>query len=159
LDLDYRPAFWPDVATARDVIQAVLPQVSVAVGNNEECFVAVGEEDPGRAADALLEAGVALAVVKQGRHGVLAKTRQTQVTVEATRVETVNGLGAGDGFGGSLIHGLLAGWPLERILRFANAAGAIVASRLECSAAMPTVKEVEYLLATGVVPRPRGGRP
>ena len=53
-------------------------------------------------------------------------------------VEVVNGLGAGDAFGGALCHGLLAGWELERVMRFANAAGAIVASRLACSAAMPT---------------------
>ena len=53
-------------------------------------------------------------------------------------VEVVNGLGAGDAFGGALCHGLLAGWPLERVLRFSNAAGAIVASRLACAAAMPT---------------------
>jgi len=58
----------------------------------------------------------------------------------------LNGLGAGDGFGGALCHGLLAGWPLERVIRFANAAGGIVASRLECSTAMPTTAEVEIFL-------------
>ncbi len=63
----------------------------------------------------------------------------------------VNGLGAGDGFGGALCHGLLSGWPLERVLRFANAAGAIVASRLECSTAMPTTAEVEAVLTAGSV--------
>ena len=57
----------------------------------------------------------------------------------------VNGLGAGDSFGGSLIHGLLRSWPLEKTLRYANAAGAIVASRLECSTAMPTAAEVAAL--------------
>ena len=71
----------------------------------------------------------------------------------ADPVAVVNGLGAGDGFGGALCHGLLAGWPLERCLRFANAAGAIVASRLECSTAMPTTAEVEQLLAEGRVSR------
>jgi 5-dehydro-2-deoxygluconokinase len=62
-------------------------------------------------------------------------------------VDVVNGLGAGDAFGGSLCHGLLAGLPLEEILRNANAAGAIVASRLECSTAMPTAAEIEAHLA------------
>ena len=63
----------------------------------------------------------------------------------------VNGLGAGDGFGGSLCHGLLADWPLEKTLRYANAAGAIVASRLECSTAMPTPDEIERLAEAGTV--------
>ena len=40
---------------------------------------------------------------------------------------------------------LLHGWPLEKTLRYANAAGAIVASRLECSTAMPTAAEVAAL--------------
>jgi 5-dehydro-2-deoxygluconokinase len=62
-------------------------------------------------------------------------------------VEVVNGLGAGDAFGGALCHGLLARWGLEATMRFANAAGAIVASRLACSDAMPTEAEVLSLLA------------
>lgn len=146
LDLDYRPMFWADPAQARTQVQSVLPQVSVAVGNREECEVAVGETDPDRAADALLDAGVEIAIVKQGGKGVLAKTRTERVEVSATSVDVVNGLGAGDGFGGSLCHGLLAGWPLARTLAFASAAGAIVASRLECSTAMPTAEEVERVM-------------
>ena len=84
-----------------------------------------------------------LAVVKQGPRGVLGKTRTERVVVPPTPVEVVNGLGAGDAFGGSLCHGLLTGLPLERMLRNANAAGAIVASRLECSTAMPTAAEID----------------
>jgi 5-dehydro-2-deoxygluconokinase len=152
LDLDYRPMFWDDEAAATLAVQAALSQVTVAVGNLEECRVAVGEDDPDRAALALLAAGLDLAVVKQGPRGVLARTATERVEVPATPVEVVNGLGAGDAFGGALCHGLLAGWPLEPLLRFANAAGAVVAARLECSTAMPTSAEVESFLATGVVP-------
>ncbi len=143
LDLDYRPMFWADPAEATVQVGRALDGATVAVGNREECLVAVGETDPMRAADALLERGVELAVVKQGPDGVLAKTRDETVQVPPHPVEVVNGLGAGDAFGGALCHGLLAGWGLERVLRFANVAGAIVASRLECSTAMPTSAEVE----------------
>jgi 5-dehydro-2-deoxygluconokinase len=142
LDLDYRPMFWASREEASEQVRAALPHVTVAVGNREECEVAVGETDADRAADALLEAGVELAVVKQGPRGVLGKTRDERVEVAPVPVDVVNGLGAGDAFGGSLCHGLLAGLPLEQILRNANAAGAIVASRLECSTAMPTADEV-----------------
>jgi 5-dehydro-2-deoxygluconokinase len=143
LDLDYRPMFWPSADDATEQVGRVLDQVTVAVGNREECLIAVGETDPDRAADALLERGVELAIVKQGPKGVLAKTRDERVEVPTHPVQVVNGLGAGDAFGGALCHGLLEGWPLERILRFANIAGAIVASRRECSTAMPTTDEVE----------------
>jgi 5-dehydro-2-deoxygluconokinase len=149
LDLDYRPMFWGSKAEATEQVQKILPQVTVAVGNKEECEVAVGETEPERAADALLAAGVELAVVKQGPRGVLAKTRTERVESPPILIDPVNGLGAGDSFGGSLAHGLLAGWPLEKVLHHANAAGAIVASRLECSTAMPTDAEIELLLAGG----------
>ena len=142
LDLDYRPMFWESREAARAQVQQVLGQATVAVGNQDECLTAVGEDDPGRAADALLEHGVELAIVKQGPKGVLARTADETVEVPPYPVDVVNGLGAGDAFGGALCHGLLAGWPLEQVLRFANVAGAIVASRLECSSAMPTEDEV-----------------
>jgi 5-dehydro-2-deoxygluconokinase len=150
LDLDYRPMFWETPGHATEQIQKVLPQITVAVGNREECEVAVGETEPERAADALLAAGVELAVVKQGPKGVLAKTRSGErLESPPLPITPLNGLGAGDSFGGSLCHGLLSGWPLPKVLAYANAAGAIVASRLECSTAMPTEAEIETLLAGG----------
>lgn len=146
IDLDYRPMFWETPEAAREQIAKALPQVTVAVGNREECEVATGESDPEKAADALLAAGVEIAVVKQGPRGVLGKTRTECVVAPPIMIKPLNGLGAGDGFGGSLAHGLLAGWPLEKVLHRANAAGAIVASRLECSTAMPTGDEIDELL-------------
>lgn len=148
-DLDYRPMFWADPAEATAEVAWALEHVTVAVGNREECDVAVGETDPHRAADALLERGVELAIVKQGPKGVLAKTRSESVEVPPHFVEVVNGLGSGDAFGGALCHGLLEGWELERTLHFANVAGAIVATRRECSTAMPNAAEVEALLQKG----------
>lgn len=146
LDLDYRTMFWDSPALATEQVAKALEHVTVAVGNKEECEVAVGESEPMRAADALLDRGVELAIVKQGPKGVLAKTRTETVEVPPHFVDVVNGLGAGDSFGGALCLGLLEGWPLRKILEFGNVAGAIVASRLECSTAMPTRKEVEAVL-------------
>jgi 5-dehydro-2-deoxygluconokinase len=149
LDLDYRAQFWPSREHARHWVQQALPHVSVAVGNLDECDTAVGEREPVAAAQALHELGVDLAIVKQGPKGVLAHDRMVAVEVPPVPIDVVNGLGAGDAFGGALCHGLLAGWDTERVMRFANAAGAIVASRLACSDAMPTAAEVEALLNEG----------
>ena len=149
LDLDYRPMFWADPAEATEQAAFGLAHSTVAVGNREECEVAVGEVEPDRAADALLERGIELAIVKQGPKGVLAKTRDERVEVAPHFVDVVNGLGSGDAFGGALCHGLLQGWDLERIFRFANVAGALVATRLECSTAMPNAAEIEEILAKG----------
>ena len=145
IDLDYRPMFWRSAEDATRAAAEALVQSTVAIGNREECEVAVGETEPERAARALLDRGVSLAIVKQGPKGVLAMTADERVESPPFVVDVVNGLGAGDAFGGSLCHGLLHGWPLEKTLRYANAAGAIVASRLECSTAMPTADEVAAL--------------
>jgi 5-dehydro-2-deoxygluconokinase len=146
LDLDYRPMFWSSRAEAYEWVQRALPYVDVAVGNLDESETAVGERDPERATKALHEAGVELAIVKQGPKGVLASRGDENVVVPPAPVEVINGLGAGDAFGGALCHSLLAGWDLERAMRFCNAAGAIVAGRLACADAMPTESEVEAKL-------------
>ena len=146
LDLDYRPMFWGDPASASREVADALRQVTVAIGNRDECEVAVGETEPMRAAQALLAAGVELAIIKQGPKGVLGMTHDAVVEVPPTPITVINGLGAGDSFGGAVCHGLLSGWDLETVLRFGNAAGAIVASRRECSTAMPTTDEVRALL-------------
>ncbi|MGW7046005.1 5-dehydro-2-deoxygluconokinase [Streptomyces avermitilis] len=151
-DLDWRPMFWTDPAQARPFYAEALRHTTVAVGNVDEVEIATGERDPHSAARALLAAGVELAVVKQGPKGVLAVHRDgTTAEVPPLPVKVLNGLGAGDAFGGSLCHGLLDGWDLERLMRYANAAGAIVASRLECSSAMPVPAEIEDALTAGAV--------
>ncbi|MDH6502467.1 5-dehydro-2-deoxygluconokinase [Streptomyces sp. SAI-149] len=146
-DLDWRPMFWADPDQARSSYAEALRHTTVAVGNLDECEIATGEREPYAAAKALLAAGVELAVVKQGPKGVLAMG-QDGVAVEAAPVpvDVVNGLGAGDAFGGALCHGLLSRWDTRRTVSFTNAAGAIVAGRLACSEAMPTEAEVEQEL-------------
>jgi len=146
LDLDYRPMFWDSAEQAHPYVRAALEHADVAVGNREECEVAIGERDPERAAAALLAAGVGTAVVKQGPAGVLGVRGDESVVVPPVPVEVVNGLGAGDAFGGAMCHGLLAGWELERVLRFANAAGAFVAGQFACADAMPTTEDLDAML-------------
>jgi len=145
-DMDDRPMLWPPGEKHGDWAPEAVKRADVVVGNQSEAAVAVGEGAPYDQAQRLLELGPHTAIVKQGPKGVLGATRQGDVVeVPPVPVEVVCGLGAGDAFGGALCHGLLSGWPLERTLRFANAAGAIVASRLLCADAMPTVEEVECL--------------
>jgi 5-dehydro-2-deoxygluconokinase len=148
LDLDWRAMFWPSPEEAREEYAAMLPNVTVVVGNRDEVEVAVGTRDADQAADRLLAAGVELALVKKGGEGVLVATPNARAVVPPHPVTVVCGLGAGDAFGGSLVHGLLAGWQPARIAELANAAGAIVASRLACADAMPTLEELDALLDT-----------
>jgi 5-dehydro-2-deoxygluconokinase len=148
LDLDWRPMFWPSPDEARVEYDAMLGHVTVVVGNRAEVEVAVGTSDPHQAADRLLDHGVELALVKMGGEGVLVATEHARTVVPPHPVEVVCGLGAGDAFGGALVHGLLEGWEPARIAEYANAAGAIVASRLACADAMPTIEELDELVGS-----------
>ncbi|MGI5283227.1 5-dehydro-2-deoxygluconokinase [Nonomuraea polychroma] len=145
-DLDYRAPLWESRAAAREAAGRALPHANVAVGNLEEVETAVGVRHPEAAAQALLEAGVQVAIVKMGPEGVFARTSGESCLIKPVEVDVLNGIGAGDAFGGALCLGLLRGWPLERTIRFANAAGAFVAARLACADAMPTTAEVAELM-------------
>lgn len=149
-DLDYRAAFWSSAAEARRWSVEALRRATVVVGNVEEVEMATGSSDPDEAAEELLRMGPKLAVVKLGGDGVYARGGGATVRRGRLPIEVLNGLGAGDAFGGALCHGLLAGWPLERTVELGSAAGAIVASRLACADAMPTMAEIEALLSRQV---------
>ena len=133
LDLDYRPMFWSSREEARRYVREALKYADVAVGNEDEWETAG-------------DASVEFMIRKRGPRGVIASRGGESVEVPPAPVDVVNGLGAGDAFGGALCHGLLAEWDLERMMRFCNAAGAIVAGRLACADAMPTEEEVEEKL-------------
>jgi 5-dehydro-2-deoxygluconokinase len=147
-DLDHRAQFWKSPEEARRWAREAVALATVVVGNVDELEVATGTRDHAKGAAALLAMGVRLAIVKRGHEGAYARTATEEVAVPPVEIRVVNGLGAGDAFGGALCHGLLAGWELRRILEVANAAGAIVASRLACADAMPTMAEIESVLAT-----------
>ena len=146
VDLDYRPMLWESREETERWYREALKHATVAVGNQEEVEVAVGTGEPHEASAALLDLGLKLAIVKRGPEGVLARTAEGVAEAPPIEVDVVNGLGAGDAFGGALCHALLSDWDPERTIRFANAAGAIVASRLACADDMPTEGEVEELL-------------
>lgn len=153
IDLDWRPALWHgDEAAATAAVAEVLPLATMAIGNREECRIAVGTADPHEAADRLLELGLSAAIVKMGGDGVLVATADgARTQVAPRRVEVVCGLGAGDAFGGAICHGLLSGWPLVKCAEAGNAAGAIVAGRLMCADDMPTEADIEEMLSHGAV--------
>jgi 5-dehydro-2-deoxygluconokinase len=146
LDLDYRASLWASPADARAMAERAISLATVVVGNREECVIAVGTDEPDAAADALLAAGVRLAVIKMGADGVMLASATERISIPAMPIDVVCGLGAGDAFGGSLCYGLLHEWDLDRIGRFASAAGALVSTRLTCADAMPTVDELATLM-------------
>jgi 5-dehydro-2-deoxygluconokinase len=146
-DLDYRSSLWSSPEDAERYQRQALDLATVAVGNQEECAVAVGAGSPEQQAIRLLDLGLKFAIVKMGPEGALIAWSDGIEWVAPYSVDVVSGLGAGDAFGGAVCHGLLLGWDPVAILRFANAAGAYVATQLACADAMPTEAEVRGLMS------------
>lgn len=146
-DLDHRPMFWDEPAEATRYAREALAHVDVAVGNRDEVEVATGSRDPEEAAMRLLELGVGTAIIKRGPEGVYVRTADREFEVPPIPVDVVNGLGAGDAFGGALARGLLDGDDLRQVIERANAAGAYVSGRLACADAMPDRAQLDDFMA------------
>lgn len=146
LDLDYRASLWPSEAEARARATEAIALSSVVVGNLGECKVALGEVTPETACDELLRRGVKLAIVKLGADGVMLATEEERLVVAPLAIKVVCGLGAGDAFGGALCFGLINNWNLDQLGKFANAAGALVSTKLTCSEAMPSISELNEFM-------------
>jgi len=148
LDLDFRPSLWTDPAEAAAAAASAIELSTVVIGNRAECAMALGHSDPDAAADALLARGVTTAIVKLGADGVLLASAHERALIEPIPVTVRCGSGAGDAFGGALALGLVRGWTLSQIGRVANAAGALVTSRLTCADAMPSLPELEAFIVS-----------
>jgi 5-dehydro-2-deoxygluconokinase len=127
-------------ASAQDysvLARAACAAADIVIGNEEE--VEAAAETPQQ----LLGLGVRTLVLKRGERGATLMHEDTMTQIQGHPVEVVNGLGAGDAFAAAFVHGLHTGLSLEESVRRGSVAGAIVASQLACSEAMPTLRQLE----------------
>ncbi len=136
-DLDWRPTLWEQPDEYSELAQTAAGHADIVIGNEEEVEAAVGDTQ------ALLDLGVSTVVLKQGERGALLLHEGAEIDVPGHPVEVVNGLGAGDAFVAAFVQSLHAGRQLEEAVRRGSVAGAIVASQLACSEAMPRLAELE----------------
>jgi 5-dehydro-2-deoxygluconokinase len=141
LDLDWRPTLWADPSEARALIARAARVSDIVIGSDAE-FEAVGMRP-----DASSDLGPTLVVLKHGPGGVSLVTAAGRRSWPGIAVEVVCGIGAGDALTAAFAAGLLRGLDPGAAVERGNAAGAIVATRLMCSTAMPTADEIDRLLA------------
>jgi 5-dehydro-2-deoxygluconokinase len=131
-DLDWRPSLWDDPGLYRALAAEACATADIVIGNEEEAEAAA--VDP------------PTLVLKRGERGATVFDRGDETDVPGFPVDVVNGLGAGDAFAAALGQSLLQELPLVEAVRRGTVAGALVASRLACSAAMPRLAELEAAL-------------
>lgn len=169
LDIDFRPNLWglsghgdgenrfianPETSAK---LQSTLHLFDVIVGTEEEFHIAGGTTDTIAALRAVRAVTNATLICKRGPMGAAAFTDIIPDSLDEGEsgpgfpIEVFNVLGAGDGFMSGLIKGWLDGENWSKTLTYANACGAIAVSRHGCAPAYPSLKELEFFLARGVV--------
>jgi len=170
LDIDYRPNLWGlggagdgDVRFVADAdvtarVQRILPACDLIVGTEEEVHLAGGTTDTHAALAAMRALTDAMIVLKTGPKGCLvfpgdipADLAAGGISAEGFPVEVFNVLGAGDGFLAGFLSAYLRDAPLDQCCRVANACGALAVSRHGCAPSYPSLEELEFFLARGIV--------
>ncbi|MBK9745455.1 MAG: 5-dehydro-2-deoxygluconokinase [Chloroflexi bacterium] len=167
LDVDFRPNQWHDVRAFGVQVRAILRNVDIVIGTEDEVNAALMIEtgqmslthsqisdthvqgDTERAIAALLAMGPEALILKTGSRGSRIYLKNGEV-IEAPGypVEVYNILGAGDAFGGGFLYGYINGWGWKKSARLGNACGAIVVTKHGCANFMPTLPEVEAFVST-----------
>ena len=132
-DLDWRPTLWERADDYPPLAADAAAHATLLIGNEDEVEAAGSPEAPAL-------------ILKRGERGATVYENGSETDVPAFPVEVVNGLGAGDAFAAAVGHGLLRGLSLVEAVRRGSIAGALVASRLACSEAMPRLEELEAAL-------------
>ena len=154
-DVNYRPSLWNSPTEAHDRIMAMMPYVNLVKVNEVELALLAGSEDLDAASKTLLEQGPDLCVVTLGPKGSFFQVAEGGEHVPGFAVHTVDATGCGDAFTAALLCQLVgsADWrdqlspaQLRKILRYANAAGALTAQTLGVIPALPTAAQVDEFL-------------
>jgi ribokinase len=129
----------------------VFPLVDFLVPNEGEAQTLAGmkmkgKKDLPKMARRLLARGVGNVVITLGAQGLYFQNREEEIWMDAFRVKAVDTTAAGDAFMGALACGLAEGKPIREVLRWANAAGALAATKLGAQPSLPGKKEVAEFL-------------
>jgi len=136
-----------DAGSPRRNIGDLLALVDHLVASNRFSLDFTQEVDPGKAALKLAHMGFKSVVITSGHRGCVGATPDGELyQQEAFNVDVVDTTGAGDVFHGAYIYGLIQGWELSQILKFASATAALKCTRLGGRRGIPELGEVHELI-------------
>lgn len=153
-DPNLRPPLWKSLDTAKEMMEYGFGYCDILkISDNEIQFVS-GKEDYDEGIAYLQEKyNIPLIFLTLGKDGSRAYYKGMRVEQGGFKVETIETTGAGDTFCGSVISGVLdkgidnlTEENLAEILKFANAAAAVVTTRKGAIRSMPNVEDVYELM-------------
>ena len=154
-DPNWRPSLWKNYEEARELIHAMFPLSDIVKIADEEWEFVTGTSDFPEGAAQIRALGPKLVVITKGADGAYFNCDGAEGEVAGFLANAIDTLGAGDAFVAGLLHQLLQHRVLEdalnhatlsRIVRFANACGAIATQTAGAIPSLPTKTEVEAFL-------------
>ena len=153
-DPNLRPPLWPDLDTAKENILALMSHCDILKISDNEIQWLSGKEDYDEGIAWLrAQFDIPLIFLTLGKDGSRAYCGDVRTEQAGFKMNTIETTGAGDTFFGSVLHHILTlGWrpytkeELDQMLRFANAAAALVTTRRGALRVMPSAEEIAEVL-------------
>ncbi|MDD3412097.1 MAG: 5-dehydro-2-deoxygluconokinase [Eubacteriales bacterium] len=141
-DADYRSYTWKNMDEIAVYTSLVAEQSQIILGSREEFDLMerlIGLDGSDRqSADYWLSKGVEIVVIKHGKEGSTAYTKDGSYAIKPFPVAALKGFGGGDGYASSFLHGLMTGHTVHESLEFGSASAAMLVASHACSRDMPT---------------------
>ena len=139
-------------APAQKIPQDILEAVDYLTPNETEAAILVGQNPSEMGSDSLPELasilGVQNLVVTLGSKGACILQNGQTSLVPPFSIKPVDTTASGDAFNGALAVALARGEDLPQAVRYANAAGAITATRLGAQPSLPTEEELNQFMVS-----------
>lgn len=150
-DVDYRAYTWQNKDEISIYTSLVAEKAQIIMGSREEFDLMerlVGLDGSDKtSAGYWFGKKAEICVIKHGKQGSTAYTKDGDYNVKPFPVDALKGFGGGDGYASAFLHGLLAGWPIDRALEFGSASAAMLVASHACSEDMPTEQAVMAFIA------------
>ncbi|HML47117.1 MAG TPA: PfkB family carbohydrate kinase, partial [Clostridia bacterium] len=149
-DADYRAYTWKNDDEIAVYTSMVAEKSDILMGSREEFdrmerLLALDGADA-TSAQYWLEKGVEIVIIKHGKQGSTAYTKEGSWSIKPFPVEALKGFGGGDGYASAFLHGLMSGWDLMDALEFGSASAAMLVASHACSQDMPTEEAIRAFI-------------
>jgi sugar/nucleoside kinase (ribokinase family) len=139
-----------DLDTVYKQVEKLFPYVDHLIASANFLPAVTGDDDPFRVLEFMArEYKIKMPGMTLGRDGALVLWRGRFIYSPGFVVETVDTTGAGDVFHGAFIHGLIAGWDMQRMLDFANAMAGLNCTKFGARGGIATQADAEKLMSSG----------
>lgn len=145
-DPNLRLKLW-SLEKAKRVLKEIAVSADVILPGLDEGQFMTGKTEVEEVAEALMGDGNKTIIIKLGSKGAYLHTKDDKVYIDGFRVnQIVDPVGAGDGFAAGIISGILREEPLHKVVRRANAIGAMVIGVSGDVEGLPTYAAVEQFM-------------